>query len=73
LREVVCPVLELREKNQTFVKVGGGKVDFFLYFSPPSVVVSPKQEFGSGPSKPILISQNKLFDNSDRTTSSYYG
>jgi hypothetical protein len=29
LREVVCPVLELREEKQTFVKVGGGKVDFF--------------------------------------------
>jgi hypothetical protein len=29
LREVVCPVLELREEKWTFVKVGGGKVDFF--------------------------------------------
>jgi hypothetical protein len=30
LREVVCPVLELREEKRTFVKVEGGKVDFFL-------------------------------------------
>jgi hypothetical protein len=30
LREVICPVLELREEKRTFVKVGGGKVDFFL-------------------------------------------
>jgi hypothetical protein len=29
LREVICPVLELREEKRTFVKVGGGKVDFF--------------------------------------------
>jgi hypothetical protein len=26
----MCPVLELREEKRTFVKVGGGKVDFFL-------------------------------------------
>jgi hypothetical protein len=26
---MVCPVLKLRETKQTFVKVGGGKVDFF--------------------------------------------
>jgi hypothetical protein len=30
LREVICPVLELREKKRTFVKVRGGKVYFFL-------------------------------------------
>jgi hypothetical protein len=29
LREVICPVLELREEKRTFVKIGGGKVDFF--------------------------------------------
>jgi hypothetical protein len=29
LREVICPVLELREEKRTFMKVGGGKVDFF--------------------------------------------
>jgi hypothetical protein len=29
LREVIYPVLELREEKQTFVKVGGGKIDFF--------------------------------------------
>jgi hypothetical protein len=29
LREVICPVLELREEKRTFVNVGGGKVDFF--------------------------------------------
>jgi hypothetical protein len=27
---VICPVLELREEKRTFVKVWGGKVDFFL-------------------------------------------
>jgi hypothetical protein len=27
---VICPVLELREEKRTFVKIGGGKVDFFL-------------------------------------------
>jgi hypothetical protein len=32
LREVICPVLELREEKRTFVKVGGGKVDFFPFF-----------------------------------------
>jgi hypothetical protein len=32
LREVVCPVLELREEKQTFVKVEGGNVDFFFFF-----------------------------------------
>jgi hypothetical protein len=31
LREVVCPVLEFREKKKrTFVKVKGEKVDLFL-------------------------------------------
>jgi hypothetical protein len=30
LREVVCPVLKLREEKWTFVIVGGGKIDFFL-------------------------------------------
>jgi hypothetical protein len=30
LREVICPVLELREEKRTFVKVGGEKIDFFL-------------------------------------------
>jgi hypothetical protein len=29
LREVVCPVLKLREEKRTLVRVGGGKVDFF--------------------------------------------
>jgi hypothetical protein len=29
LREVVCPVLKLREEKWTFVIVGGGKIDFF--------------------------------------------
>jgi hypothetical protein len=29
LREVICPVLELRDEKRTFVEVGGGKVDFF--------------------------------------------
>jgi hypothetical protein len=29
LRKVVCPVLKFREKNWTFVKVEGEKVDFF--------------------------------------------
>jgi hypothetical protein len=29
LREVVCPVLKLREEKWTFVMVGGGKIDFF--------------------------------------------
>jgi hypothetical protein len=33
LREVICPVLELREEKRTFVKVEGGKVNFFLYIS----------------------------------------
>jgi hypothetical protein len=32
LREVVCLVLKLREEKQTFRKVGGGKIDFFLLF-----------------------------------------
>jgi len=30
LREVICPVLKLREEKRTFVKVEGGKVDFFV-------------------------------------------
>jgi hypothetical protein len=30
LREVICLVLELREEKRTFVKVGGGIVDFLL-------------------------------------------
>jgi hypothetical protein len=30
LREVIYPVLELREEKRTFVKVEGVKVDFFL-------------------------------------------
>jgi hypothetical protein len=30
LREVVCPILKLREEKWTFVMVGGGKIDFFL-------------------------------------------
>jgi hypothetical protein len=30
LREVVCPVLKLREEKRILVKVGGGKIDFFL-------------------------------------------
>jgi hypothetical protein len=34
LREVICPVLELREEKRTFVKVGGGKVDFFQKKNP---------------------------------------
>jgi hypothetical protein len=34
LREVIYPVLELREEKRTFVKVGGGKVDFFLDILP---------------------------------------
>jgi hypothetical protein len=29
LRDVFYPVLEFRDKNQTFVKVEGHKVDFF--------------------------------------------
>jgi hypothetical protein len=33
LREVICPVLELREEKRTFVKVGGGKVDFFSIYN----------------------------------------
>jgi hypothetical protein len=34
LREVVCPVLKLREEKWTFVIVGGGKIDFFRYIKP---------------------------------------
>jgi len=30
LREAICPVLQLEEENQTFVKVGRGRSDFFL-------------------------------------------
>jgi hypothetical protein len=30
LREVFYPVLKLREEKQIWVRVGGGKVDFFL-------------------------------------------
>jgi hypothetical protein len=30
LREVVCPVLEFKEKKRTFAKVKGEKVDLFL-------------------------------------------
>jgi hypothetical protein len=33
LREVVYPVLKLREEKWTFVIVGGGKIDFFLLSS----------------------------------------
>jgi hypothetical protein len=29
LREIVCPVLEFRKKNQTFAKVKREKMDFF--------------------------------------------
>jgi hypothetical protein len=29
LREVVYPVLDFREKKRTFVKIEGGKVNFF--------------------------------------------
>jgi hypothetical protein len=32
LREVVCPVLKLREEKRTLVRVKGGKMDFFLAF-----------------------------------------
>jgi hypothetical protein len=28
----MCPVLELREEKRALMKVGGGKVDFFLIF-----------------------------------------
>jgi hypothetical protein len=38
LREVVCPVLKLREEKWTFVIVGGGKIDFFLFCSVASAV-----------------------------------
>jgi len=34
LRELVYPVLELREEKWIFVKVEGGKVDFFLFVNP---------------------------------------
>jgi hypothetical protein len=34
---VICPVLELREEKRTFVKIGGGKVDFFLQHFIPFV------------------------------------
>jgi hypothetical protein len=34
LREAIYPVLELREEKPTFVKVEGGKIDFFLFFNP---------------------------------------
>jgi hypothetical protein len=27
---MVCPVLKLREEKWTLVRVGGGKIDFFL-------------------------------------------
>jgi hypothetical protein len=30
LRELVCPALKLREEKWIFVKVRGGKIDFFL-------------------------------------------
>jgi len=30
MKEVNCLVLELKEEKRTFVKVEGGKVDFFL-------------------------------------------
>jgi hypothetical protein len=30
LRELVCPILKLREEKRTWVRVRGGKVDFFL-------------------------------------------
>jgi hypothetical protein len=39
LREVVCPVLKLREEKWTFVIVGGGKIDFFLSFIVAAYVV----------------------------------
>jgi hypothetical protein len=31
VREVVCPVLESREKNRTFIKVEGEKMNFFSF------------------------------------------
>jgi hypothetical protein len=37
LREVVYPVLKLREENQTFVKVEGEKIDFFPYMFAHSI------------------------------------
>jgi hypothetical protein len=27
---MVCPILKLREEKRTWVRVGGGKIDFFL-------------------------------------------
>jgi hypothetical protein len=42
LREVVCPVLKLREEKWTFVIVGGGKIDFFLIGFCPNVVMDLK-------------------------------
>jgi hypothetical protein len=30
LREVIYPVLKLRKEKRTSVRVGGGKVDFFI-------------------------------------------
>jgi hypothetical protein len=29
LREVVCPVLKFREEKRIFVKIEGGKMNFF--------------------------------------------
>ena len=31
LGEVICPVLQLEEENRTFVKIEGGKTDFFSF------------------------------------------
>jgi hypothetical protein len=52
LREVICPVLELREEKRTFVKVGGGKVDFFLLIIRPLLLVSSSVVAAFGPAHP---------------------
>ena len=52
LREVKYPISLLREENQTFVIVGGGKTDFFLFLNPDSAHASLVSLFS--PEKLIL-------------------
>jgi hypothetical protein len=49
LKEVVCPVLKLREEKQTLVRVGGGKVDFFLLRLPSPNVSERKCSLREAP------------------------
>jgi hypothetical protein len=44
LREVICPILKLREKNRTLVKVGGEKVDFFIPRTPPQFLKGKRRD-----------------------------